>query len=873
VPSRQRALALRLAHTRRQLRSGRSAWASCDVLPWSAWLERIATQGRYGPLQGQRRLGATEEWLLWREAAEGACAGLELLMPEALADALRRSAARARDWGMRWTGATSAESSVLQRADRTFMDRCQQLGAYSVSDWARVLRDFDGAPGPLVFAGFAGLGGALLARLQELGATVWPPTRDAALTPRWQSVGCAEPADELRCAARWCREALARNPQARLLVVDTRLRLRRAQAVQAFEHELHGSELLGRVGEMLYGIEGGQPLADYALVRAALDVLQLSGGTLEFPQLAALLRSPYIGCGTLSQRAALELALREHNVPEADFARVCQLAGAQQSGEGSTLSDTLRGIAHSWAGDTRRSDHAAGWARDFAARLEAGGWPGEQALGSEELQQCERLRDLLGELSTLGGSGRLLSFGQALDLLRALARRTSFEAATPDVPVTLTESTDDPLIDYDGIWVAGLSAESWPAPPRADPFAPIGAQRTAGYPPASAHGQLEAARRAMRAWQRCTSQLVMSWPWADGDVPMQPSQLLGVAPRAHGAQVASASADRLLAALRENARREARPAERALAWPVGQRLKGGTRVLQLQALCPFKAVAELRLGALRVPEPRPGLDRLARGQVLHRALELVFVQLKDSRELRRRAANPPALLALVREACDRAVRERLALGMERVPDALLDNEKIRLTTLITELLREELRRAESVEFTIAALEEAQDLELAGFPIRVRMDRLDRLDDGRLIVLDYKSGAPQPFRPLDERPRQAQLLAYAVLTRASVAAVAAVHLGARDIRWRGAAAEPSLLPGLGRPRAPTAPWPELLVHWRRVVENLARDYVAGASAVDPLPGACLLCQLPALCRVDARRRNEPEPDSVDAGVNESDTDGL
>jgi ATP-dependent helicase/nuclease subunit B len=872
VPSRQRALAVRLAHTRRQLRSGKNAWVSCDVIPWSAWLERVATQGRHGPLQGLRRLGATEEWLWWREAAEGACAGLELLMPETLADSLRRSASRVRDWGMRWTGAISSESSVLQQANRIVMDGCQRLGAYSVSDWTRVLHDFHAAPAPLVVAGFAGLGGALLARLQELGASFWPPSTDPAPGPRWQCVGCADPQDELRRAAGWCREELTRNPEARLLVVDTRLKLRRAQAVQAFEHELHGSEVLGAVGEVLYGIEGGQPLADYALVQAALDWLELSGGSLEFPQLASLLRSPYMGCGTLAQRAGLELTLREHNVAEADFARVCELARVQRPGESATLVDTLRNVAHSWAGDTGRTDHGVGWARDFAARLEAGGWPGEQALGSEELQQCERLRDLLGELSTLGGSGTLLSFRQALDLLRALARRTSFEAATPDVPVTLTESTDDPLIEYDGIWVAGLSAESWPAPPRADPFAPIGAQRTAGYPPASAQGQLDAARQAMSAWQRCTRQLVMSWPWAEGDVPLQPSPLLGVPPRAHGAQVATASADRLVAALHQDERREPRPVERALDWPAGQRLKGGTRVLQLQALCPFKAVAELRLGAVRVSEPRPGLDRLARGQVLHRALELVFVQLKDSRELRARAANPPALLALVRVACDRAVGERLALGTERVPGALLENEQIRLTGLISELLRQELIRAESAEFTIAALEDAQELELGGFPIRVRMDRLDRLDDGRLIILDYKSGAPQTFRPLDERPRQPQLLAYAVLTRAAVAGVAAVHLGAGDIRWRGAAAEPSLLPGLGRPRAPTAAWPELLIHWRRVVENLVRDYAAGESAVDPLPGACLSCPLPALCRVDARRRNEPDADPDDASVNEGAADG-
>jgi ATP-dependent helicase/nuclease subunit B len=864
VPSRQRALAVRLAHTRAQLRAGRSAWASCDVIPWSAWLERCANEGRYGALQGLRRLGGTEEWLLWREAAETACASLELLVPASLADSLRRSAARARDWGMDWSKIITPEFRVLLQARRIFLDRCHKLKAYGVSDWTQVLRDYRAGPAPLLFAGFAGLGGALLERLRGLGGSFWPNSAATALRPSWQSIGCANPTDELRCAARWCREQLERNREARLLVVDIRLQVRRVQAVQAFAHDLHGSEVLGGVGDALYGIEGGQRLSDYGLVRAALDLLQLSAGPLEFQPLAALLRSPYIGCGTSAQRAVLELELRERNVVAANLARLCDLAAAPRFAGGAALTETLRSLASQWAGEPGRRNHAAAWAQEFALRLEAGGWPGKEALGSDELQQAERLRDLLGEFSTLGGSGALLRFAEALELLRALAARTSFEAATPDVPVTLTESIDDPLITYDGIWVAGLSAESWPSPPRADPFVPIAAQRAAGFQPASATGQLNAARQAISNWQRCTPQLVLSWPWADGDVPFQPSKLLGVAARAHGAPVAAPSPDRLMVALRQSARLERRPAESASAWPAGRRLHGGTKLLQLQSLCPFKAVAELRLGAVSVPEPVPGLDRRERGQLLHRALQLVYQPLADSRALRHCAGDPAALDALVGAACERALRELLASRPERLPGALADNERLRLAGRIAAFLRQELVRAEAGDFSIAALEDTHDVAIGGFPLRVRMDRLDRLDDGRLLVLDYKSGVAQAFRPLDERPRQPQLLAYAVLTQGAVAGVAAVHLAPGEVRWRGAAAEPSLLPGLGRPRAPTAPWPELLVQWRRVVENLVRDYAAGGSAVDPLPGACQFCQLPAFCRIDGSRRNEPNPDEEEAG---------
>ena len=153
--------------------------------------------------------------------------------------------------------------------------------------------------------------------------------------------------------------------------------------------------------------------------------------------------------------------------------------------------------------------------------------------------------------------------------------------------------------------------------------------------------------------------------------------------------------------------------------------------------------------------------------------------------MRRRAADAQSLTALVRAASEQAVDERLAARAQRLPAALADNERVRLRTLIAALLRQELIRAESAEFTVAQLEDSQERELAGFPLRMRMDRLDRLDDGRVIILDYKSGAAQTFRPLDERPRQPQLLAYAVLATGTVAAVAAVRIWAL-IRFAGAA---------------------------------------------------------------------------------------
>jgi ATP-dependent helicase/nuclease subunit B len=827
-----------------------------------AWLARCAGESR-GAGGDRRRLGPSEEWLLWREAAQQAGTGLELAAPSALAEGLRRSAALARDWGMRWPGDPTQESTALARARRAFEDRCHSLGAWPASDWEWSLSQIAPPVAPLLVAGFDNLGTRLAARLRELGATIVPPPPQDATTAASALVAGVDGADELRRAAHWCRDRLLRNPDTRLLVVDLALERRRPLVLQCFEHELLGLAA-GTAGQASadapFAIEGGQELASHPTVAAALGLLRLACGAPDFHALSALLRSPYVRLGGAGVRAALELRLRERNIVRADCAlleRVARRGATDLSPALGSLVALANELAPERAAPAR-------WGPRFAAVLEAGGWPGEAALASTELQQCDRFRKLLGEFAQIEPGGARLDAAQACELLEALARRTAFDAATGDVPVTITASTGDPLVAYDGIWVAGLTSEAWPAPARADPFVPLAAQHAVDYPPASARGRLEQARRAMACWARSAGEFVCSWSGSDGDVPLQPSGLLaGVSDAACVADAAGAAAtsrgaagapviDGLVAALRASGAREPRPPDRVPAWPAGVALAGGTRILELQSECPFRAAAELRLGARSLAEPIPGFDHRERGVLLHDALDRAWREIRDSRTLRRLAGEEAALETLARKVAGEALRSRLARREVPVAQSLADNEARRLSVLLAAELRAELARAPEPAWRTQKIEEGQQALLAGRALRIRMDRVDELEDGRLVVIDYKSGAAQSFQPLDERPRQAQLLAYALAAGENVAGIAMVHLTAKGVAWRGATADPALLPKLGRAGAPGAAWPQLLAHWRSVLERLVGDFSAGRADVDPLPDACETCPLPMLCRIDSAR---------------------
>jgi probable DNA repair protein len=761
----------------------------------------------------------------------------------------------------------------LSRARAEVSRRCDELGAYAAGDWTRVLRDAPRQVAPLLFAGCEQFGPALREALMQLGGEFLDGDEATPGAPNTITTACAHAGDELRRAAQWCRAGLTKDPSARYLVVIPQLAQSRAAAVLAFDHELSAGALLAGDAESPFVIEGGRGLDEYPMVATALSLLRLAGEPLEFAALASLLRAPYWGGGGQQQRSLLELLLRDRNVHVADLARLGGFARNRRGDDASTLADVLDTLASACASSIPRGFRAMAstWARRFADVLAAFQWPGSAALSSDEQQQHERFRDLVGEMALLGaGAGPQLSHGEAVDLLASMARRTAFEAASDDVPVTLSDALDDPLVPYDGIWVMGLGAETWPAPPRPDPFIPIAVQRAAGLPQASAQGQRDMALRSMRAWRRRAPQLVLSWPETEGDVVLQPSSLVA-APRGRGEPFAAPEplADPLLAALRRSAVREARPSQRALAWDRGRALPRGTRTLELQSLCPFRAAAELRLAAVPVAEPVPGLDRRERGKILHRALQLIWDELRDSRTLRARAASAEGVATLVESACEQSMREALALRAQALPAPLARNEQKRLGALVGEMLRQECKRTGVAEFSVMHTEQAQEGRLGGVPLRVRMDRLDRLEDGRRIVIDYKSGAGVAFRPMDERPRQPQLLAYALLAAddaAGVAGVAAVHLRAGDVLWRGAVADAALLPPLAQPRGPLPPWRDQLARWQAVIDRLVEQFVDGVADVDPREGACRLCHLPALCRIESERHLAAEIPDDDESAN-------
>jgi ATP-dependent helicase/nuclease subunit B len=866
VPSRARAHAARLAHAAAALAAGRRVWSSPDVIALTAWTRREAERlAAEAGASVPRVLSAAEEWLLWRQCAFEVTQGLDLLDRPALGESLQRASALAAEFGIALqAGPADSEAALLVRAQREFAARCTALSARSAAT-VLTAASLSPRPGgvPPMLRGFD----VLPRRLAELTGST-PRNVDLDSRVPEALLLAADEREELERIAAWCVARVRERSDARLLVVlpgaaGSRQRLA-ALIRQALDPR--GSVGVAPAAEALVAEEDAEPLTQVPLIRCALTTLGLlQGGQVETGEWSRWLRSAQLGAPSQAARARLDARLRER-APAALTLR--ELLGALQ-----VLPRELQPHARELAAQLTRavavlqegSAAPRQWAERWRDAVRAAWGLAEAAASGRASQPLLAWHELLEEFGQLTGSVPVMARTEALSVLADLAARTPLRRADEDASVTLSSALADPVVDYDGMWVAGLHADVFPQPVQPNPFLPLAAQRAAAVPAASAEGRIRLARELLRAWQAHAGELVLSAPARAEDLELLPSPLLAVAPAARAPDgVSPVHTGWLAARMHRDQRTETFRDERGRNWNPAEPLPRGTYSLALQNTCPFRAYAELRLGATRPEIPTPGVPFNIRGQLLHAALERLWVELVDSRALR---ALPAEALAALIARCVQEAAAQLAEPQDRRRHRAPTGQ-IEMFREIPRALARDCRRAEQLiaalcqldrsrgEFRVTSTEGGLDLRLAGARLRMRVDRIDELAEGGLIVLDYKTGTYRTGDWYGERPAWPQLLAYLAALGEEVAALAAVWVNARELRFDGVSRTADLLPGVGTARAergtaPEAAWEARRHDWRAILERLIGEFLAGEARLDPKPGACRNCPVISICRIDER----------------------
>jgi probable DNA repair protein len=636
---------------------------------------------------------------------------------------------------------------------------------------------------------------------------------------------------EIAAAANWARARLEEGHR-KIGVVVPDLEQRRREVLRVFArtmnpgHALPATPLPTERVPRPFNLSLGEPLVDYPVVAAALGILEFAFGDQAFEEASRLLRSPFLGGADeeMLARAQLDARLRGELGTRVSLGKVLALAGSCP-----LLRSRLEGLFAGAKGKESRSPHD--WAQLFTDLLRAAGFPGERTLDTDEFQARARFEAQLGEFARLGALPGKIPAREALRLLRRVCSDALFQPESPDAPIQVVGVLESAGIEFDCLWVSGLTEENWPLAARPHPFLPVALQRKAGIPEAAAETSLALDRRITQGWLAAAGEVLLSWAEKDGDRDLLPSPLIAdVAPGLMEVAAVSNYQDMLFQA------RNTESFSDSKAPPLReQRIRGGTRVLADQAACPFRAFARHRLNAEALAAPAEGPDAMDRGILLHTLMAEIWKEVKTREGLDR------DLSAVIAKSAKKAVQE---LGLE---GRFADLEHGRLEKLAREWLDVEKQRS---AFEVVAIEEKRSLDIGGLTFSGRIDRMDRLADGTHALIDYKTGSRvTPNDWLGARPDEPQLPLYAITAPEHVSAVVYAKLRRGDMKMAGFSIRENEFPGVKQAQS----WTGLIEGWKAELGALAAGFAAGSAQVDPKRGlaTCRYCDLKPLCRVHER----------------------
>ena len=846
---------LRQRYDQQQATETQHVWQSAEILPWSAWLQQGYTALVDQGLVTRVLMHNHQERLLWQQIVQ-ADANL-WLRPQAAASLAQQAWKLMCEWQLDLAtvqAMATEESRCFLTWQATFQHRCLAEGWLTLAELPSLFIEHLTAldkPGQIKLCGFDDLcpqQHQLFDQLRELGVSVEPlPAPDS--VSQAQLVQAVSPQEEMRAAAVWAQQRLLEEPNQRIAIISPQLQQQR----QALEHILREyispqSLLPGGPVETGFNLSLGRPLADMPLIAQLLLVLDATRQQpITAQDASSLLRAPCLADPTeWSQRAALDRRLQEDGLPY-NLARMVRRARAIGA------DNLLCHAPHFVSCLSQLQQQVALWPRlatptYWAAQIgtlidDCLEWPGPQ-LNSVEYQQVARFRHLLGEFASLELVQPAMRWTEALGALRQLCVQSIFQPETEDHRLQILGVLDAVGLTFDAVWLLGMDDSCWPPAANPHPLLPVSLQRELGMPHASSARELAFAQKLSLRLGQIAPMMWVSYAAQVDDRVQRISPLFADIPAC-----VPETAD--LSSALTQAAQALGPCDRLPtpeAVPPTQPPGGGSHLLNAQAACPFQAMARYRLGARAWPTVQYAPDARLNGQLLHTVLQQVWAELQDSTQLQ--ATSEERLRALVADKAGQALQDVSTQRPDIYTEPFIELEIQRMVTLVLAWL--DLEKQRTLPFRVQQLEERRDLMLNGLPLHLQTDRVDSLESGEQVVIDYKSGQMRQPDWAETRPTELQVPLYCIQADRPVAGLLG-QVNSQRTAFRGMAEQADIAPGISAFQATETvrDWPDLMSHWQAVLTSLSAEIQAGQAEVAPRDAlACERCGLQSLCRVEA-----------------------
>lgn len=587
--------------------------------------------------------------------------------------------------------------------------------------------------------------------------------------------------------------------------------------------------LLAHFPPEAFNISMGRSLTQYPLVNSAIAFLSLPKTKLSLAQLHLICHSTFIKGALKEQplRHSLYNNLRNSTEPYFFSSTISQLL------KGSNLAKILPHFFMLLHQST--STTLANWSSRFIEGLELLGFPGDSNLSSEEYQLHVRLFKALQEFATLNKEQNY-HLAEALSLLKWSLNNITFQPkAAQQAPIQILGLLESLGLPFDCLWVMGMDEKQLPQKLSPSPFIPLQYQRDRQMPHACQQREQAISQKHINRLKKHSQTIIFSYSSQHQDEQRAPCIYLK---SLSNAQPPSDSVPN---------HKQTKPLEpyiMPLNLPLdGASTHGGSYLLKEIAQCPFRAFAKYRLKLAEPRQTNSGLDSLDRGVLVHQLMELFWRSVKTQQNLKQLVKKNELTAELEKhiEQAVASVKKKKAYTCNKL---FLSLEKSRLKKVALKYLDIELARP---TFEVIHIEFETQITINHFELNLRIDRIDQLENGDWLIIDYKTGSPSVNGWLADPITDPQMPIYA-LTDKRIQALLFAQLQQRDIKNKGIAAEDYQIKGLVPIDKKAAnSWQEQLATWHEQISTLIQSYQAGDISPSPHSEAiCIDCDYKTLC---------------------------
>ena len=649
--------------------------------------------------------------------------------------------------------------------------------------------------------------------------------------------------EEIEQCACWARSIIEQNSQEHYVgVVVPSITEQHTKIRRTFSAILNPSAVLDQRqdNKMSYHITLGTELSQTPIVVDAMNLLELIKSQVEVPVMCSVIQSDRLK-GWDEESALRSNFARELFTLRVDITSIDDTLAIMASRflKGSELYRTLH-VARERLSQTPQTADFGYWAKfitDWLRLFQANSREG-RSFSDIEWRAHAQWGKLVEGLAELGFLSRKVRIEEVIAQLRRITQNSNFQSRALRVPIQVGGMVALLGQRFTHLWIMGMNKDAIPGASRPNQFIPVPVQKKYCISQATPQLAYEQCEKRLHRLVNSADITVMSYARSDLDAEYEPSLMLEKYSNNSLQDISITNyityTNKIVS--QDDELEEFTESNAGMVSDSELRVVG-TGLFRDQSQCPFKAFAHYRLKAENPRVPSIGVGPLEHGSLVHSLLEYLFRKYTRKEVLERveddnfRAELVNLSRTYLGDMCRIHMlsvnEEAFENGVDRSVDTVIDwvqNNEIKLSM-----------------HEVYATEIKLESEINGLPIRIHIDRVDRLYhddplDFEYVVIDYKTGYCNVNDLKGYRPSEPQLLVYGCAVEMELMTPVG-HVAFAGLKKGSKGFDCVLFDELDLEQDP-----------EELCNRLADEFLKGCARVDPIRRACDYCDLSSLCRI-------------------------